>query len=353
MIEDSGLDVIAIGPLYCRDKGERSMKKILVIATGGTIASKEKGNGLEPEATGEELLAGVPDLPEGCRLDTLQLMNIDSTNMCKRQWEKIRDTILEKYQEYDGFVILHGTDTLAYTAAILSYLIQGSEKPIVLTGSQMPMDHSYTDVKINIYQSVIYALDEDSHEVSIVFNGKAIAGTRGKKQRTRSFHAFDSINFPPLASIYGSKVERTYPAKPFSGKLRVSRQIDDRVFLLKLTPGIRPDIFRALTESYDAVILETFGIGGIPCGEDGAFEAALFDWVKGGKTLAVTTQVMEEGCDLGVYQVGKRFSEDERILQAGNMTTEAVLAKLMWILGETKDTSEIHRLFYRTVNHDR
>lgn len=329
------------------------MRQILVIATGGTIASKEGGFGLTPAATGRELIEGIPDIPEDCRITVLQLMNIDSTNMCKRYWEKIRDTLIENYERFDGFVILHGTDTLAYTAAILSYSIQNSEKPIVLTGSQMPMGNSYTDARINIYQSVIYASDEKSHDVSIVFNGKAIAGTRAKKQRTRSFNAFDSINFPPLAFLYGDKIERQYHPEHQNYRMRVYRNINDRVFLLKLAPGIRPDIFKILEEYYDAVILETFGIGGIPRGEDGAFERAVFDWVASGKTLAVTTQVTEEGCDLGVYQVGKRFGEDPRILQAGNMTVEAVLAKLMWILGETRNTEEIQEMFYKAVNHDR
>lgn len=329
------------------------MRQILVIATGGTIASKEEGFGLVPAATGRELIEGVPDMPDNCRIKVQQLMNIDSTNMCKRHWEKIRDTILENYEEFDGFIILHGTDTLAYTAAVLSYSIQNSEKPIVLTGSQMPMGNSYTDARINIYQSMIYAADKKSHDVSIVFNGKAIAGTRAKKQRTRSFNAFDSINFPPLAFLYGDKIEWQYHPEHQNYGRKIYRNINDRIFLLKLTPGIRPDIFKILEQYYDAVILETFGIGGIPQGEEGAFERAVLDWVASGRTLAVTTQVTEEGCDLGVYQVGKRFSEDPRILQAGNMTAEAVLAKLMWILGETKNTEEIQEMFYRTVNHDR
>ena len=143
-----------------------------MIATGGTIASKEGDLGLTPAVTGEELAASVPGIKDICHLEILQLMNIDSTNMRPRQWLMIRDAIMENYNHYDGFVILHGTDTMAYTAAALSYLIQDSVKPIVLTGSQKPMANPYTDAKINLFQSILYAADDLSCNVCIVFNGK-------------------------------------------------------------------------------------------------------------------------------------------------------------------------------------
>lgn len=150
------------------------MKNILMIGNGGTIASKEGDLGLTPAVTGEELAASVPGIKDICHLEILQLMNIDSTNMRPRQWLMIRDAIMENYNHYDGFVILHGTDTMAYTAAALSYLIQDSVKPIVLTGSQKPMANPYTDAKINLFQSILYAADDLSCNVCIVFNGKVV-----------------------------------------------------------------------------------------------------------------------------------------------------------------------------------
>ena len=190
------------------------MKKILMIATGGTIASKEGDSGLAPAISGEELADSVPGIRDICQLTVLQLMNIDSTNMRPRQWLQIRDAIMEQYDSYDGFVILHGTDTMAYTAAALSYLIQNSCKPIVLTGSQKPMGNPYTDAKINIYQSILYAVDDASCNVNIVFNGKAVAGTRGRKQRTRSFDAFESMNFPMMAVLHDDRIIRHYMEIP-------------------------------------------------------------------------------------------------------------------------------------------
>ena len=329
------------------------MKKILMIATGGTIASKETENGLTPAMTGEELAASVPGIKDKCEITVMQLMNIDSTNMRPRLWQLMSDTILEHYNDYDGFVILHGTDTMAYTAAALSYLIQDSPKPIVLTGSQKPMGNPYTDAKINLYQSILYALDDHSCDVTVVFNGKAIAGTRARKQRTRSFAAFESMNFPVLALIHDDKILRYFrDREPSMDDLKTYHNLNDRVFVLKLTPEVKADIFHLLSSHYDAIILETFGIGGIPEYDD-SFEKAIFDWVNSGKTLAVTTQVPEEGCDMEVYKVGKKYSEHPGILQAGDMTTESIVAKLMWILGQTNDQKEIRKMFYQTINHDR
>lgn len=329
------------------------MKKILMIATGGTIASKETENGLTPAMTGEELAASVPGIKDKCEITVMQLMNIDSTNMRPRLWQLMSDTIIEHYNDYDGFVILHGTDTMAYTAAALSYLIRDSPKPIVLTGSQKPMGNPYTDAKINLYQSILYALDDHSCDVTVVFNGKAIAGTRARKQRTRSFAAFESMNFPVLALIHDDKILRYFrDREPSMDDLKTYHNLNDRVFVLKLTPEVKADIFHLLSSHYDAIILETFGIGGIPEYDD-SFEKAIFDWVNSGKTLAVTTQVPEEGCDMEVYKVGKKYSEHPGILQAGDMTTESIVAKLMWILGQTNDQKEIRKMFYQTINHDR
>lgn len=324
-----------------------------MIATGGTIASKETENGLTPAMTGEELAASVPGIKDKCEITVMQLMNIDSTNMRPRLWQLMSDTIIEHYNDYDGFVILHGTDTMAYTAAALSYLIQDSPKPIVLTGSQKPMGNPYTDAKINLYQSILYALDDHSCDVTVVFNGKAIAGTRARKQRTRSFAAFESMNFPVLALIHDDKILRYFrDREPSMDDLKTYHNLNDRVFVLKLTPEVKADIFHLLSSHYDAIILETFGIGGIPEYDD-SFEKAIFDWVNFGKTLAVTTQVPEEGCDMEVYKVGKKYSEHPGILQAGDMTTESIVAKLMWILGQTNDQKEIRKMFYQTINHDR
>lgn len=351
------------------------MKHILLIATGGTIASAEDGNGLSPALTGEELARSVPEIEGLCELDIVQPMNIDSTNMRPVDWLRIAEVIRENYDAHDGFVVLHGTDTMSYTAAALSYLIQDSPKPIVLTGSQQPMGNPFTDAKINLYQSLVYAVSDRSRDVSIVFGGYAIAGTRARKQRTMSFNAFNSINYPVLAYLRQDKIICSGSvavsaglaecdcagggaARAADGALdepRFYTELNSRVCALKLTPGLTPDIFRLLKPDYDAVILETFGMGGVPeRGADGAsYQEAIFDWVDSGRTVVMTTQVPEEGLDLGVYEVGRAYAEHPGILKGGDMTTEALVAKTMWALGQTRDADELQRLFYRPINHDR
>lgn len=351
------------------------MKHILLIATGGTIASAEDGNGLSPALTGEELARSVPEIEGLCELDIVQPMNIDSTNMRPADWLRIAEVIRENYDTHDGFVILHGTDTMSYTAAALSYLIQDSPKPIVLTGSQQPMGNPFTDAKINLYQSLVYAVSDRSRDVSIVFGGYAIAGTRARKQRTMSFNAFNSINYPVLAYLRQDKVICSGSVAVSAGlaegdctgggavraadgaldEPRFYTELNSRVCALKLTPGLTPDIFRLLKPDYDAVILETFGMGGVPeRGADGAsYHEAIFDWVDSGRTVVMTTQVPEEGLDLGVYEVGRAYAEHPGILKGGDMTTEALVAKTMWALGQTRDADELQRLFYRPINHDR
>ena len=351
------------------------MKHILLIATGGTIASAEDGNGLSPALTGEELARSVPEIEGLCELDIVQPMNIDSTNMRPVDWLRIAEVIRENYDAHDGFVVLHGTDTMSYTAAALSYLIQDSPKPIVLTGSQQPMGNPFTDAKINLYQSLVYAVSDRSRDVSIVFGGYAIAGTRARKQRTMSFNAFNSINYPVLAYLRQDKIISSGSAAVSAGlaegdcagggaaraadgaldEPRFYTELNSRVCALKLTPGLTPDIFRLLKPDYDAVILETFGMGGVPeRGADGAsYQEAIFDWVDSGRTVVMTTQVPEEGLDLGVYEVGRAYAEHPGILKGGDMTTEALVAKTMWALGQTRDADELQRLFYRPINHDR
>ncbi len=341
------------------------MKNILLIATGGTIASAEDGNGLSPALTGEDLAAAVPEVAGVCDLSIVQPMNIDSTNMRPRDWRRIAEVIRAGYDDHDGFVVLHGTDTMAYTAAALSYLVQASPKPIVLTGSQKPMGSPFTDAKLNLYQSLVYACDDASRDVSIVFNGTAIAGTRARKQRTMSFNAFTSMNFPPIAYIRNDRVVRSVAtaAVPAAcagrdaddAQPRFYTELNPRVLTLKLVPGLDPSVFEALKPAADALILETFGIGGVPdYGIDGpSFKQAIFDWVDSGRTVVMTTQVPEEGLDLGVYEVGRAYAEHPGILKGGDMTIEALCAKTMWVLGQTRDAGEIEELFYREVNHDR
>ena len=327
------------------------MKSILLIATGGTIASRPTENGLTPQLCAEDILGCVPALADLCRIDALQLMNIDSTNMSPDCWLRIARCVQERYDAYDGFVITHGTDTMAYTASALSYLIQDSPKPIVLTGSQKSIYDQETDARRNLFDAFLAAQDDLLHGVLLVFDGRAICGTRARKTRTKSMNAFSSIDFPEIALLREGRIlhyirdER--PAAP-----HFYAQLDPRVFVLRLIPGMNPDVLWRLMPDFDALVIESFGVGGLPIYEQKDYLRVLAAWRESGKPIVITTQVPHEGSDLAVYEVGARIAKTPGILQAHTMTIESVVTKLMWILPQTRDLAAIEQLFYSPVAHD-
>ena len=324
------------------------MKKVLLIGTGGTIASEVSEGGLAPELTTEQLLAHIPAISAVCTVDCLQLLSLDSTNILPRHWLMMARTIREHYDDYDGFVLTHGTDTMAYTAAALSYLIQGSPKPIVLTGAQKPIGFDSTDSKINL-QDAFRCAAEDLPGVSIVFNNKVIPGTRAKKTRSKSFQAFSSINYPYLGVLRDGTLLR-YIRPECADAPRFYDTLDTKVALLKLTPGAGREVADFLLERNDALIIESFGVGGLP--EEAGFYECVKEWMEKGRFVVLTTQVENEGSDLGVYHVGHRLKKDLKVLEAYDMTTEAVVAKMMWILGQAKDKAEVEKLFYTPIAKD-
>ena len=326
------------------------MKKILLIGTGGTIASDVTDSGLAPELTTEQLLSHIPGISDICGVDCLQLLNLDSTNMTPAHWLEIAACIREHYGCYDGFVITHGTDTMAYTAAALSYLIQGSPKPIVLTGAQRPIGFDSTDSKTNLADAFRCAA-EDLPGVSIVFNSRVILGTRAKKTRSKSFQAFSSINHPELGVLRDGVLLRYIRQDCREAPVFYDR-LDPRVALLKLVPGTGRDAADFLLERNDALIIESFGVGGLPEYPGEEFSPLVQRAVERGKIVVMTTQVPNEGSDLSVYHVGGHLKNTLHLLEAFDMTTEAAVCKLMWILGQTKEFEQVRELFNRPVAWD-
>ncbi len=327
------------------------MKKILLLATGGTIASKSTKSGLVPMISSDEILGYVPELAEAADIDAVSLFCIDSTNITCEHWIKIAETVRKEYENYDGFVITHGTDTMAYTAAALSYLIQQSPKPIVLTGSQKSIYLRDTDARNNLIGAVLYACDDMSSGVSVVFDGKVIIGTRAKKTRTKSFNAFSSIDYPELAGIRDGRIIR-YITEKYSEKPIFYKKLDSEIFIYKLIPGADPWILDRLIGRYHAVIIESFGVGGVPCCANSDFIGVLRRLADAGITIVMTTQVSHEGSDMEVYEVGQTAKEELNLMEAYDMTIEAVTAKLMWILGQTNDPGKIRNMFYTPISHD-
>lgn len=326
------------------------MKHILMIGTGGTIASEMSPDGLTPEISSEQLLAAVPRIGELCEVDCLQLYSLDSTSLHPAHWQGLARAIRERYDDYDGFVVSHGTDTMAYTAAALSYLIQGSPKPIVLTGAQKPIWFDGTDSKRNLTDAFLYAC-RGCGGVQIVFNGKVILGTRARKTFSKSFQAFSSVNFPDLAVLQDERLLQYIRCESLERPVFYDR-LDPHVGLLKLIPGVEDELAAFMLERYDGLIIESFGVGGLPDYEGGRLDAILRGAVARGKIVVMTTQVPNEGSDLTVYHVGGRLKSSMNLLEAYDMTTEAAVAKLMWILGQTRGFAEAERLFYTPVARD-
>ena len=325
-------------------------KKILHIGTGGTIASEKSENGLTPELTSEQLLHYIPDISTFCDVDCVQLMSLDSTNIQPKHWVRIAAAIRDRYDLYDGFVVSHGTDTMAYTAAAMSYLVAGSPKPIVFTGAQRPIGFETTDSKQNLRDAFAVAAS-DMAGVMLVFNGKVILGTRARKTRSKSFEAFSSINYPFLGMVQDGRLLR-YIHPECREKPVFCDVVNKQVALMKLIPGTDCGLVDYLLERNDALIIESFGVGGLPTYKAGDYYEAVKRGLDAGKTVVMTTQVENEGSDLAVYHVGNTIKRNLPILEAYDMTTEAAVAKLMWILGQTKDQKKVEELFYTPVACD-
>ena len=328
------------------------MKNILLIATGGTIASRPTDGGLAPQLCAKDILGCVPALGSLCRIDAMQLLNIDSTNMTPENWIQIAACVKENYFRYDGFVITHGTDTMAYASSALSYLIQNSSKPIVLTGSQKSIYDPETDARRNLYDAFLAAQDDALFGVLLVFDGRVICGTRARKTRTKSMNAFSSIDYPELALLREGRILHYIRREKPAGLPAFYDKLDPRVFVLRLIPGMDASVLTLLLPEYDALVIESFGVGGLPCYQQADFLAAVHAWSEAGKPIVITTQVPHEGSDLAVYQVGARAANLPGVLQAHTMTAESVVTKLMWILSQTQDMHTIEQLFYTPVAHD-
>ena len=243
---------------------ETELKRILLIATGGTIASLLSDHGLKPVLYADELLSYIPEVCSEYRIEAIQICNIDSSNITPSVWGEIVSAIETHYLSYDGFVVCHGTDTMAYTSAALSYMIQNSNKPIVITGSQRPISEESTDARQNLIDSIRYAADPQSKGVVLVFNGNVISGTRARKTYAHSYNAFSSVNFPVLAVIQDRKIIRYIPQQAYTEPVRFTCEMNSSIVVLKLIPGTKPELLEYLFRNYDCLVIESFGVGGIP-----------------------------------------------------------------------------------------
>ncbi len=320
------------------------MKSVLLITTGGTIASRAGEEGLAPSFTSADLMRYVGGLRRCYRIDTRELLNLDSSNIQADEWIEIARAIHQALPDYDGVVVTHGTDTMAYTASMVSFMLQGLKKPVVFTGSQMPIDALLTDARNNLY-TAFAAVGSGIPGVSIAFNRKIITGCRAVKVRTMGFEAFESVNAGCLGEVFADGL-RAYtplpddPAAPVTLRDEICRD----VFLLKLIPGIRPDILPALRRmNYRGIVIEAFGAGGMQFVRTSMLEQ-LKALTEAGVSVVVCSQCLYEASDLRIYEVGTKLLACG-VISALDMTTEAVVTKLMWALGQTDDPDGVRRIF--------
>ena len=328
------------------------MKKILFISTGGTIVSSDHGEGFEPYYSVDKLIASINNKGK-CLIDGDLLMNIDSSNMNPGHWLKIAKEISNNYSKYDAFIVSHGTDTMAYTSSALTYMLEGIDKPVIITGAQHSIEETYTDAIQNLNDALMFAL-EDLSGVYISFGGKLINGTRAVKMKTMSYDAFKSINFPYVAKIKYGEIRFNDGVIELEKTVNVDYKpcfdLDTNILIIKLFPGLDPKIFDYAGENFNGVIIESFGIGGMPFKELNIHKKVK-ELINKDVVVVVTTQCFEEGVDLSVYQVGKKLMNDN-IIFSGDMNTEAIVPKLMCALGRYSSFTEIKEYFEKPIKFD-
>ena len=323
------------------------MKHILLLSTGGTIASRPGADGLEPGLSGEELIASLGDLKGRFDVQVRQIMNLDSSNIQAEEWQLMARCVYESIPDYDGIIITHGTDTMAYTASMLSFMLQGLRKPVVLTGSQIPMENMLTDARNNLF-CALAAVEAGISGVSVAFNRHIIRGCRAVKVRTMGFDAFESVNAQYLGEIFADGL-RVYPPTFIpDGELVLRDRVSTDVLLLKLIPNTNPKLFDLLPQiGYRGVVLEPFGAGGLHFHHRNLLEKMRMLHQRG-IVVAACSQCLYEPSNFTIYEVGRRLLETG-VIPAGDMTTEAAVTKLMWALGQTEDPAQVRELFGRNL----
>ncbi len=316
------------------------MKKLLLITTGGTIACQNSAAYRTPKE-GAELLLKKSGIPDGLEVDTESPFCLDSTNMSPDKWTEAARIIQETYDNYAGFVITHGTDTLGYAAGLLSCLIQNSQKPVVLTGSMMPMEDPRSDAPANLYDAQLAAGCDDLHGVNVVFHHKIIDGRSAVKLHTQSSDAFGTINRVLKGTVDNGGVNLVNKTG-YSGEPRFYLKADNRVMAVKLTPGAPPP---AINDEIKAVVIECFGTGGLPEYGDGAYKEWLNALIERGVYVIMSTQAIYGGSDLSAYLVGSGLSERFSVIDAGKKSSEYAVMRAMWALSYSDDLNEFKKLF--------
>ena len=321
-------------------------KHILLLTTGGTIASLPGGEGLEPQRSGV-MERELDQLRTYYDISVQDVMCLDSSNIRPAQWQQIAEYIFTLRKSYDGIVVSHGTDTMAYTASAVTFMLPNIDRPVVFTGSQLPLADVLSDGPDNLRTA--FAMAASGHPgVFLAFDRKIMLGCRAVKVRASGFSAFESINarYAGIVSNLGLVVDsRVLPVA--QGPARLENKISSEVFLLKLTPGLSPAIFDALVGmGCKGIVIEAFGLGGMNVLNEGLL--GIRRAVDAGISVVVTTQCLYDSANLQVYQVGSRLLQ-LGVIQGRDMTSEAAMTKLMWAIGQGMTPEQIAHLFTQNL----
>lgn len=320
------------------------MFNILFITTGGTIASSSSDNGLTPKDTSEDILSTIQNISHDYNIVAKDLFALDSSNIQVEEWQQIARCVYDNYQDYDGIVLTHGTDTMGYTASALSFMLRNIPIPVVLTGSQLPISHPLSDGIENLRTAFAMAASKKPG-VFLAFNRKIILGTRAVKTKTTSFDAFDSVNMDFVARVDGRGLNiKEHLLPKISGECKLMDKLCKEVFLIKLTPSFNPDVLDMLVSmNYKGVVIEAFGIGGMQFVKRD-LTSKLKMLVDANIAVVVSSQCLFESSDFSVYEVGQKALA-QGVIEALDMTSEAAYTKLMWAIANSNNLAEIRELF--------
>lgn len=330
------------------DTGDRS---VLIIYTGGTFGMIQDASGSLAPFNFGKVVDRVPELRQlDIKLTVISFPKpIDSSNIGIQDWKDMAYIIEENYTQYDAFVILHGTDTMAYSASMLSYMLEGLNKPVILTGAQMPIGSIRSDARENLIAALEIASAHNNgnpivSEVCVYFNYLLLRGSRSQKLRSSTFAAFESENYPLLAEA-GIEIEFNYAAlKPYDEKaqLNVINDLDANVTILKIFPGITEHAIKSILSDpqIKGVVLESFGSGNTMNFE--WFTNCLTDAIKDGKIILNVSQCIGGEVEQGRYETSKKLN-DIGVLSGGDITTEAAVTKMMFLLGSEKDKTKVRK----------